>query len=421
MSGKWERGRVAIYSTAGVAVLLVLLMAGSAAGAGVLPLTASSAKVKLHGAFELQSPIPSSYGHFGFSVAVGGWFTAVGAPGEASFDNEVPAAGNVYVFNTSNGDLVYILDSPNELENGFFGWSVAASGNTLVIGAPGEDSIDGGYGDGGNAYQWNVMYSEAVYAGAFLDPYAQNNGAFGFSVAASGTNVLVGAPSDAYADVTSGLADLYSSTDQALLNTFDSVNPTEGGYFGWSVALSGAQAYVGAPDELGGHAYIFTPATSLSPKIYTLGSPIGQSDGTFGISVAADSKYLVVGASSGNESGVGYSGAAYVYRASNGNYERTLESPVLQSESAFGGAVAISGSTALIGAPAQIVDGVFEVGAAFVFDAANGKVETTLYSPNSQADGFFGDSVRAEGSALAVGAPGEMSSGILAAGIAYIY
>jgi hypothetical protein len=424
MVGKWSRERVAFYSTVGVSVFVALLMAGGAASAAVVPASVSAGKtIRLHAAIELQSPVATFGGEFGLSVAVGNGFIAVGAPDEFSFDAFVTEAGNVYVYNSSNGYLEYILDSPNEIKDGHFGLSVAASGETLIIGAPGEDSIDGGYVNGGNAYQWNVTSRSAIYAGAFLDPIPQTGGAFGYSVAVSGTNVLIGAPGDWWIDTAAGLADVYSSNNQELVNTFFTPNPALDGFFGLSVAISGSNAYIGAPYELNdaGHAYLITGATGLSPTTYTFGSPIGQSDGAFGYSVAADSKYFVVGAEYGNASGVAYGGSAYVYRATNGNFERTLYSPDPQSGASFGGAVAVSGSTVVVAATLEIVDGTVWAGEVCVFDASNGRVHTTLYSPNSQVVGYFGASVAVAGNTLAVGAAGENSSGYGGAGNAYIY
>jgi len=189
------------------------------------------------------------------------------------------------------------------------------------------------------------------------------------------------------------------------------------------VAMSGSTALIGAPFESNdaGHAYLITSATGNAPTMYTLSSPIGQADGYFGISVAADSKYLVVGASFGNASGVGYSGAGYVFQASTGNYQRTLYDPNPQTFDLFGASVSITASTVLVGAPDQMVDSKLNVGSAYIFNAANSKLTMTLLSPNIQEGGTYGTSVGAGGSALVVGAPGEASFGAAGAGIAYIY
>src|SRR6266705_2453345 len=87
---------------------------------------------------------------FGFAVALSsdGNTLVVGAPGEASAgaetDNSAPSAGAVYVYTRSGAawsQQAYIKAS-NPGAGDQFGTSVALSsnGNTLAVGAPGEDS-----------------------------------------------------------------------------------------------------------------------------------------------------------------------------------------------------------------------------------------------------------------------------------------
>src|SRR5207247_1774974 len=96
-------------------------------------------------------------------------------------------------------------DTPADYGGSFgdnFGWSVAISGDTMVIGAPGEDS--NATGVNGNQTNNSALNSGAAYVfvrdgtnwvqQAYLK--ASNTGAndvFGFSVAISGDTVVVGA------------------------------------------------------------------------------------------------------------------------------------------------------------------------------------------------------------------------------------
>src|SRR2546421_695878 len=86
-------------------------------------------------AVTLASPNPQLDGNFGQSVAISGTTVVVGAPGETA--NEAILAGNAYVFDAASGSLVTFTD-PNVEARGFFGTSVAISGTTVVVGAPGE-------------------------------------------------------------------------------------------------------------------------------------------------------------------------------------------------------------------------------------------------------------------------------------------
>ena len=85
--------------------------------------------------------------HFGMSVALSGDTLAVGATGEASdgssqSDNSLSDAGAAYVFTRSGTtwtQQAYVKASnPDSDDN--FGYSVALFGDTLAVGATGEDS-----------------------------------------------------------------------------------------------------------------------------------------------------------------------------------------------------------------------------------------------------------------------------------------
>src|SRR5262245_48006104 len=74
----------------------------------------------------LQSPIPQYFGTFGLSTATNGRVAVVGA-----YIESVPGltgGGHAYIFNTTNGNVLYALTSPNAEYIGAFGFSVAMSG-----------------------------------------------------------------------------------------------------------------------------------------------------------------------------------------------------------------------------------------------------------------------------------------------------
>src|SRR5438445_356921 len=99
-------------------------------------------------AVTLESPNPQGTGNFGASVAISGTTVVVGAPQEKADGHLV--AGNAYVFDAASGSLVSTLTSPNTVSPVHFGASVAISGTTVVVGAPGETV--GALVNAGNAY-----------------------------------------------------------------------------------------------------------------------------------------------------------------------------------------------------------------------------------------------------------------------------
>src|SRR5207244_3870569 len=102
----------------------------------------------------LTSPTPETAEQFGLSVAVSGTTVVVGAPNVAVGDETAlagapfeftlapvqPYAGSAYVFDATDGSLITTLASPNPQNEGGFGWSVAVSGTTVVVGAPFESA-----------------------------------------------------------------------------------------------------------------------------------------------------------------------------------------------------------------------------------------------------------------------------------------
>src|SRR5262249_53230072 len=79
---------------------------------------------------------------FGTSVAISGESVVVGAPtGIAQRIDAVP--GRAYVFEHSEGgwSQPQKLEAPNPTAGDLFGWSVAIEGETIVVGAPGDDTI----------------------------------------------------------------------------------------------------------------------------------------------------------------------------------------------------------------------------------------------------------------------------------------
>jgi nucleotide-binding universal stress UspA family protein len=137
--------------------------------------------------------------YFGFSVALSGNTLAVGAYAEDSADS-----GAVYVFRRSGTawQQEAYLKASNTGASDYFGFSVELSGDTLAVGAYGEDSAAKSVG--GNQVDNSAGNSGAVYVfrrsgmawqrEAYLK--ASNTGAndlFGYSVALSGDTLAVGA------------------------------------------------------------------------------------------------------------------------------------------------------------------------------------------------------------------------------------
>jgi len=153
---------------------------------------------------------------------------------------------------------------------------------------------------------------------------------------------------------------------------------TGGEYFGNSVAISGGTAIVGALRDddngtLSGSAYLFD--TTTGNQIAKLLPDDGAADDEFGRSVAISGGTAIVGAWGDDDNGIN-SGSAYLFDTTTGNQIAKLTPNDGAAEDGFGAFVAISGGTAIVGAP---------------LDDDNGRTSGSayLYLPDCNDNGVF--------------------------------
>ncbi|MCI0391248.1 MAG: FG-GAP repeat protein [Acidobacteria bacterium] len=217
---------------------------------------------------------------FGWSVAISGETVVVGAPFDA--DSAGPNQGSVYVFVRSGGvwNEQQKLLASDAAAGDRFGNSVSISGETVVVGAPLDDELPAGV-DQGSAYVF--VRSGGVWSTQqkLLDLDAAGINKFGWSVAISGETVVVGAIAySGPAGGSQGSVDVFVrsggvwSTQQKLLAS----DAAAGDQLGFSAAISGDTVVVGAwndDDSAGadqGSAYVFVPSsTNTTPTITATG------------------------------------------------------------------------------------------------------------------------------------------------------
>jgi hypothetical protein len=181
----------------------------------------------------------------------------VGAVGETV--SGFTAAGHVYIFTADTGSLVKTLSSPNPIANGIFGQSVGMT-STTIVGAP--DETASGQSQAGHAYTFSATTGSLSKTYSSLN--VQASGFFGWSVAISGGTIVVGATGESVSGFPSaGNVYTFSVNNVVPLDHFSSPNALNNRLFGYSVAISGSTILVGAQLETamgfnaGGHAYIF--------------------------------------------------------------------------------------------------------------------------------------------------------------------
>lgn len=189
---------------------------------------------------------------FGFAVAVAGSNIVVGAPYDSTLGDTVGAA---YLIDGDTGAVLQSFANPDPDAFDGFGWAVAAVGNTLLIGAYGDDNAAT---DGGAVYQFDATTGALLHT--FTEPTPGFNHGFGYAIASLGTDVVIG-------NFRGHRAYLFDGVSGALEFTFtppiDPNQRVDDYGFGSTLAVVGDQVFVGAPyEEVGpnqGSAYLFDP------------------------------------------------------------------------------------------------------------------------------------------------------------------
>ena len=203
--------------------IVLLLMVPALMCVATLPtahaVTGAQSPVSITSVETLTSPNAQYFGQFGNSVATDGNIAIVGAGIESA--NGLTGAGHAYIFNATTGALLLTLTSPNAQSSGFFGNSVALGGNLAVVGAIFE-TVEG-YSFEGRAYVFDATTGSLLQT--LISPNVGTGGYFGFSVAISGNVIVVGAPLEsAGGESNAGHAYVFDTVTGALLETLSSPN-----------------------------------------------------------------------------------------------------------------------------------------------------------------------------------------------------
>ena len=351
-----------------------------------------------------NDPTVTEFDLFGTSVAIDGSNVLVGAPSD---DTNGFNVGQAHLFDASTGSLLRTFDDPTVTNTDVFGVSVALDGNRVLIGAFNDSTIGVGTGQ---AHLFDANTGALLQT--FDDPTVTFQDRFGTSVALDGNTVLIGAPIDDTNGSGVGQAHLFDASTGNLLHTFDDPTVTTVDEFGTSVALDGNRVLIGAPrdDTNGldvGQAHLFDATTGA--LLRTFDDPTVTSQDLFGLSVALDGNNVLIGALGDDTNGTNI-GQAHLFDASTGNLLRTFDDPTPTSADEFGFSVAIDGSNVLIGAVQDKTSG-FIVGQAHLFDAVTGNLLETFDDPTVTTGDQFGRSVALDGNTVLIGANADDTNG----------
>jgi len=259
------------------------------------------------------------------------------------------------------GPLLELLQGDGS-QAGQYGYSVAAFGDTVVVG----DNVDlmASSDDGGSAYVFSTAAGSWTQTQVLVAPNGAEYDEFGHSVSVSADTIVVGAPQEEDIPNPNPIPEVYNS----------------GAVHVFSLSLGGSWTH--------------TQKLSFFP---------GQQDESFGYDVAVDGDVMVVGTNIRD----GSVGAAYIFRRYSGlwAFDTALAAMTLTANDLFGNSVAMSGDIVVVGAPRG--SGLTSTtGCAYVFELQFSMwVEVAhLYAADGAAGDTFGSSVSVSGETVVIGA-----------------
>ena len=202
------------------------------------------------------NPTPQSGDNFGYDVALFGNRALISTIND---DTAALNAGAAYLFDTTTGTLLHTFLNPTpELNNVFgnndnFGFAVALSSTRIAISAP-NDNVNGFHN--GAVYLYDLATYALLNTLLIPTPNSDTEEFLGNDVALSGDYVLAGAPfrnlGPALSQKDLGAAFLFDAVSGNFLQEIDDMAPTNGDRFGFTVALDGGDALIGAQTDLVG-------------------------------------------------------------------------------------------------------------------------------------------------------------------------
>jgi outer membrane protein assembly factor BamB len=351
---------------------------------------------------------------FGSAVALHGSNALIGA---FRHDGTGPDSGAAYLFDARSGEQTAKLLPDDGSARDFFGRAVALSGDLALVGAHG---VDGAGAQSGAAYLFDAS------TGIQLAKLSPQDGApgdhFGWSVALHGTVAVVGAPRHDTVGANAGAVYVFDTTTGSELFKLSASDGAAGDEFGQSVALGDSFLVVGAheSDHAGvdsGSAYVFDVETGA--ELATL-QPEGAGSGGFGFSAAVHGSKALIGTYSPGAMPT-VDGAASLFDLTTGDLLAAYAPDSVSPDGTFGYSVSLNCAHAVVGAysPSTVVGG-SSFGSVYVFDTGSGGTTARLFQPAPGPDDLFGASVAISSLGVISGSPRE-STGGTSDGVTYVF
>ena len=403
--------------------------------------------------------------NFGFAVDNDGDLAVIGAPNH-DFDvngvNPISDAGAVYIFEKdTNGDWIEIqkivLSTRTSIER--FGFSLALSGNYIVVGVTRNDTDASGNNP--------LLLAGAVYvferntSGVFEEVQKlvasdrEIGGVFGRAFDIEGDTIIVGAPGEDK-DATGnnpmdspGAAYVFErGTDGVWLETQKLVAAMRSNQdgFGSAIAIDGTNVGIGASQDSddaqeqnpvtdAGSAYVFTKqGNGLWIETAKVSASDRAVEDEFGDrNIDLDGDYLVVGTRFQDQNTNGTdnredAGAVYIFEKNMSGDWVEIQKLVASNRDAgdwFGETVGISGDYIITGARREDHDStnpLFDSGAVYVFkkDGNTWTEDQLIRASNIEQLAIFGNAISINNNELFVGSSVKTTNGIIG-GSTYVF
>jgi len=375
---------------------------------------------------------------FGASVAISQSIVVVGAPKHNIEGRSDQGAAYVFDCSSASCSLLGKLVASDGEASDQFGFSVDLFGSTIIVGSP--YHVAPGNVDEGATYVFDCSssFSSCIEASKLKASDGEADSAFGYSVGIFESTIVVGAVDhDAGGTYNQGSAyvfdcslSLYSCNETSKLVSSDGIAQD---HFGISVGISGSLIVIGAAYQdtsNQGAAYVFDCSPSLfnCAEISKLTADDAVAHELFGRAVAIYGTTVVVGAHLHDQDGKLNQGAAYVYECSLTLFSCSFTTKLFASdgipEEDFGYSVDIFGTTIVVGAPYSDDDGFFNFGVAYVYDCSPSGLsckEIQKLEPSQRSSQGLGWRVGISGSLVVAGALFEDVEGRADQGVAYLF
>ena len=270
------------------------------------------------------------------------------------------------------------------------------------------------------------------------DNVPDSDDGYGYSIALSGNTLVVGAEADNTNGLIAGAAYVYARSGHTwtLQQKLFPNDPADLAQFGIAVDIAGDTIVVGAhgDDDSGyqtGAAYVFRRNGTVWTQEQKLKAADEEAGSAFGLGVSLSGQTIAVGAPTESSPEASFSGAVYVF-VNNGTtwqQQAKIKAQNTMENQQLGTTVSISGDTIVATAPGEIVgapgveaQNVRSKGAVYIFDrtGTSWDHQKRIHDKDTNRTGGFGARAAIEGDTMIVGDP-TFDAGARFTGAVYVY